>query len=106
MEKENREVTPKRKAWYQLKIEELEAKVEKLSSLNLTSTNGAAVIPTEFAARVMNYNEAYADGYVDCMHKYGIMSKVIRRRTHENIALQGPGAIKGSKRTNISFVVP
>lgn len=93
----------KRKAWYQVKIEELEARVAELSSVHTTSTNE---VFSELVVKDGSFNDGFADGYVECMHKYGILSKVIRRRTHEMLKLKGPGAVKATKRTRFGFSVP
>lgn len=85
--------SPKKKVWYQVKIEELEAKVAELSSMTLTVSSPSS-------------NEAYADGFVDCMHKYGILSKFQRRRVREKIIAEGAGAVKATKRSRFSLSVP
>jgi hypothetical protein len=105
----------KRKAWYQLKIQELEAKVAELSAqltvsslqpVTETSTYGDSESTVLNVSSSTSYSDAYADGYVDCMHKYGILSKVMRRRTHDLIKAKGTGAVKGAKRTRFSISVP
>lgn len=95
----------KKKAWYQVKIEELEAKVKALHEAAMIHTTSTLNAP-EVAEIEPSINEAYANGYVDCMHKYGILSKLIRRRTHEMLKLQGPGAVKGTKRNRFAISVP
>lgn len=102
MEKEKQ----KKKAWYQIKIEELEAKIAELSILNLNSTVTVSSSPDSLITVEGSETECYADGYVDCMHKYGILSKVMRRRVHENIMAKGIGAVKGTKRQRFSISVP
>lgn len=96
MEKEAEKV--KRKPWYQVKIEELEAKVAELNAVALTQ----ASLPASDDSRT----EGYADGFVDCMQKYGVLSKLQRRRIKEQILAHGPGAVKSTKRSRFSLSVP
>jgi len=86
----------KKKVWYQTKIEELEAKVAELSAQTLTVS--APIGET--------FNDGYAEGFFDCMHKYGVLSKLQRRRIRDLIKQKGPSAVKATKRTRFSLSVP
>lgn len=101
------EKTGKRKAWYQVKIEDLEAKVAELQAQALiTLTATSTTTSSDLVVESRTYEDGFADGYVECMHKYGILSKVLRRRTHMLLKQKGPGAVKGGKRTRFSISVP
>ena len=97
----------KRKMWYQVKIEELEAKISSLQSLSITpqetitSSDSNGIVATQDA-----YTDGYADGFFDCMGKYGVLSKLQRRRIKELIMAKGPSAVKSTKRTRFSLSVP
>ena len=98
----------KKRAWYQVKIEELEAKVKTLEG-SLISSEATTASSGETASIVVGdgtYNEGYANGFFDCMGKYGVLSKLQRRRIKEMILAKGPGSVKATKRTRFSLSVP
>lgn len=98
------EAQGKRKPWYQVKIEELEAKVAILSSVSqetVTSSDAQTVVVPD-----SSYTDGYANGFFDCMGKYGVLSKLQRRRIKELILAKGPSAVKATKRTRFALSVP
>lgn len=111
MEKEKVE-TVKRKVWYQQKIEDLEAKVAELQAGQVEQVKGFTSSQDTLPAQDLvvesggTYNDGYADGFFDCLGKYGVLSKLQRRRLHELLKLKGPGAVKSHKRSRFSFSVP
>jgi len=89
---------PKRKMWYQFKIEELEAKLKELESHSqeevlqvaipetfLSESNTATVTEVDTKTDVT----AYAQGVYDTLCKYGILSKESRRKIRDNILANG-----------------
>lgn len=88
---ENQPEVKSKQVWWKTKIAELEAKVAELEAQTITVSSSVS---------------DYADGYVDCMHKYGILSKLQRRRIHEKIIADGIGAVKATKRSRFSLSVP
>lgn len=98
---------PKRKAWYQIKIEELEAKLAELTPSPETVTTSSVETFNSVSENSANqYNDGYADGFFDCMGKYGVLSKLQRRRIHDLIKAKGPSSVKATRRTRFSVSVP
>jgi len=72
----------KRSCWWDVKIEEQKARITELEGIESEK-------PTLEKSLL---NEAYAQGYYDCMSKYGVMSKLQRRRLKERMELYGAAA--------------
>jgi hypothetical protein len=84
------ETKPKKKIWWQEKIKDLE---EELETMKAGEQKGEFV-------------QGYAEGFYDCMAKYGILSKSQRGRVKHKIIIEGPGAAKAKKRTRFAVTVP
>jgi hypothetical protein len=97
-------VKAKRKAWYMLKIEELEEKIRIYEEITKDDPNAFEDFSLDMSDEA--FNQAYAHGFFDCMAKYGILTKLQRRRMKERIELEGPGSVKRMRRSKFSFPTP
>lgn len=75
----------KSKIWWKTKLEVQAAKIAELEE---------------------SLNVRYAAGFYECMAKYGIMSKLQRRKVRERLEKEGPGAIKSLKRSYFGVPIP
>lgn len=73
----------RKKAWWIKRIEQLEAELEVLRRQ----------LPENGEQNEID-NLSYAEGFVDCLHKFQILSKVMRKRLHTRILQHGPGEVK------------
>lgn len=78
----------KKEVWWKVKLREQEDRLKELEQ------------------KESGFNQGYADGFYECMAKYGIMSKVLRRRIRERLLREGPGAVKALKKTRFSMMIP
>jgi hypothetical protein len=83
----------RKKAWWVKRIEELERELELLRAerdFNLDSNGDRWVeVPIN-----NNYNEIYANGFVDAMNRFQIRNKASRKQIKHNIMMKGPDAVK------------
>ena len=84
--KSTKENDGRKKAWWVKKIEMLEAQLAE-----------AGVTQTESAESSETNNEDYAQGFVDCMHRFQLLNKIARNNIHRDIVANGPGAVKRMK---------
>lgn len=83
----------RKKAWWVKKIEELEGELSAYKNGAHSSTSPEASLSQE----IPGTNESYASGFIDCMHKFQILSKVQRGRLRQEIVRRGPGAVKNMR---------
>lgn len=81
----------RKKAWWVKRIEELEAELAAYRNGNGAVT--AIETPVTSVDEVAS-NASYADGFVDCMHRFQILNKLSRHRVHQQIISRGRGAVK------------
>lgn len=105
------EEKPKRKMWWQAKIEELEAKVAELSAQQTaftgpgpdafaetsrdTTTEGTVAVAVQTGTSIDT--NSYAQGVYDALCKYSILSKEMRKRVRDNIISSGPDTFQRKK---------
>lgn len=85
----------RKRAWWVKRIEDLEGELEAhrnggqsqtMPEVLGASSNGEA-----------STNEQYAAGFIDCMHKFQILSKMQRNRLRQEILARGQGAVKNMR---------
>jgi len=103
METQETKTVNRKKAWYQLKIEELEAKVKELEAM-VGPVNAVATIKLTPAEQEVGVHfESYAEGYASCLTKYALLPKEKRRIIKANIITQGPKYVGQSAWTRMKF---
>lgn len=83
----------RKKAWFIKRIEELESQLEAQTQ----TVNGNGSHQTN--------NDDYAQGFIDCMHRFQLMNKAARQNLYRQIIEHGPGAVKRLKGAKFRGVV-